>query len=94
MSIDMCTEIVTVSTPSSRPVIIATGLRKGAASLVAEAEIAETRYTAFTSKTRDLQVTARLIVRRTTRLNSKTVPEGQSELFTAHRHHALMTDSP
>jgi hypothetical protein len=61
---------------------------------VSEAEIAEIRYTAFTSKAKDLQVTARLIVRRVKRLNPTTVPEGQGELFTAHRHHTLLTDSP
>lgn len=61
---------------------------------VSEAEIAEIRYTAFASKAKDLQVTARLIVRRVKRLNPATVPEGQGELFAAHRHHALLTDSP
>ena len=61
---------------------------------VSEAEIAETRYTAFASKRKDLQASARLIVRRVKRLNPKTVPEGQGELFTTHRHHALLTDSP
>jgi hypothetical protein len=59
-----------------------------------EAEIAEVRYTAFASKAKDLQVTARLIVRRVKRLNPATVPEGQGELFTVHRHHAFLTDSP
>jgi hypothetical protein len=61
---------------------------------VSEAEIAEIPYTAFASRAKDLQVTARLIVRRVKRLNPKTVPEGQGELFAAHRHHALLTDSP
>src|SRR6185312_9728540 len=61
---------------------------------VSEAEIAEIRYTAFASKAKDLQVTARLIVRRVKRLNPATVPEGQGELFAAHRHHAFLTDSP
>ena len=61
---------------------------------VSEAEIAEIRYTAFASKAKDLQVTARLIVRRVKRLNPKTVPQGQGELFAAHRHHAFLTDSP
>jgi len=61
---------------------------------VSEAEIAEIRYTAFASKAKNLQVTARLIVRRVKRLNPATVPEGQGELFAAHRHHALLTDSP
>lgn len=31
---------------------------------------------------------------RGSRLNPKTVPEGQGELFAAHRHHAFLTDSP
>ena len=61
---------------------------------VSEAEIAEIRYTAFASKAKDLQVSARLIVRRVRRLNPTTVPEGQGELFAAHRHHAFLTDSP
>jgi hypothetical protein len=61
---------------------------------VSEAEIAEIRYTAFASKAKDLRVTARLIVRRVKRLNPKTVPEGQGELFAAYRHHAFLTDSP
>ena len=59
---------------------------------VSEAEIAEIRYTAFASKAKGLQVTARLIVRRVKRLNPAA--EGQGELFAAHRHHALLTDSP
>jgi hypothetical protein len=61
---------------------------------VSEAEIAEIRYTAFASKAKDLQVSARLIVRRVKRLNQRTVPEGQGELFAAYRHHAFFTDSP
>lgn len=61
---------------------------------ISEAEIAEVRYTAFASKKQDLQVTARLIVRRVKRLNPKSVPEGQGELFAAFRHHAFLTDNP
>jgi hypothetical protein len=60
---------------------------------ISEAEIAEIRYTAFASKRKDLQVTARLIVRRVKRLNPRAVPVGQGELFAAHRHHAFLTDS-
>jgi hypothetical protein len=60
---------------------------------ISEAEIAETTYTAFASKAKDLQVTARLIVRRVTRLNPTSVPEGQGELFAAYRHHAFLTDN-
>jgi hypothetical protein len=61
---------------------------------VSEAEIAEIPYAAFASKAKDLQVTARLIVRRVKRLNPASVPAGQGELFTAYRHHAFLTDSP
>ncbi|MGH8893759.1 MAG: IS1380 family transposase [Actinomycetes bacterium] len=57
---------------------------------ISDAEVAETSYTAFTSKARDKQVTARLIVRRVPDLN----PANQSELFTAYRYHAVFTDSP
>jgi hypothetical protein len=57
---------------------------------ISAAEVAETRYTAFTSKPKDMQVTARLIVRRIPDLN----PANQSELFTAYRYHAVFTDSP
>ncbi|MFD8933267.1 hypothetical protein [Streptomyces mirabilis] len=38
--------------------------------------------------------TARLIVCRLKRLNPKSVPEGQAELFGAWRHHVIFTDSP
>ncbi|MGW8877657.1 hypothetical protein [Streptomyces mirabilis] len=38
--------------------------------------------------------TARLIVCRVKRLNPKSVPEGQAELFGAWRHHVIFTDSP
>jgi hypothetical protein len=41
-----------------------------------------------------LHATGRLIVRRVRHLNPATAPEGQSELFAAHRHHAFHTDSP
>lgn len=61
---------------------------------ISEAEIAEVQYTAFTAKRKNLHATARLIVRRVKRLNPKTMPEGQGELFAAHRHHAFLTDSP
>jgi Transposase DDE domain group 1 len=59
---------------------------------VSDAEVAETEYTAFTSK-KDQAITARLIVRRVRDLNRKA-GEGQDELFTVWRHHALFTDSP
>jgi hypothetical protein len=60
---------------------------------ISDAEVAETGYTAFTSKKKELQVTARLIVRRVRDKNPKAAP-GQGELFPAWRHHAVFTDSP
>jgi len=57
---------------------------------ISEAEVAETGYTAFTSKPKAKQVTARLIVRRVKDLN----PDHQSALFTVYRYHAVFTDSP
>lgn len=88
-------QIVTASTPTSRPIQYRDAVwDPDEHRWVSEAEIAEIRYTAFASKAKDLQVTARLIVRRVKRLNPATVPEGQGELFAAHRHHALLTDSP
>ncbi len=60
---------------------------------ISDAQVAETEYTAFTSKGRKHKVTARLIVRRVKRLNPKTAPPGQDELFSVHRHHAVFTNS-
>jgi hypothetical protein len=60
---------------------------------VSDAEVAEIQYTAFTSKKKDEQVTARLIVRRVKTLNKKAA-DGQGELFPAWRYHAVFTDSP
>src|SRR3954447_18855178 len=74
--------------------------------LVSDAEVAEVPgFPAFTSRRKNEQVTARLIVRRVKRLNpdlpSATargkVPAGQEELFTTFdqwRYHAVFTDSP
>ncbi len=59
---------------------------------VSDAEVAETGYTAFTSK-KNQQVTARLIVRRVRDLNKKAA-QGQDELFPVWRCHAVLTDSP
>jgi Transposase DDE domain group 1 len=59
---------------------------------ISDAEVAEATYTAFTSKKKDLQVTARLIVRRVRDQNK--APAGQGELFPAWRCHAVFTDSP
>jgi hypothetical protein len=61
---------------------------------ISDAEVAEIGFTAFTSRRRCEQVTARLIVRRVKRLNPDTVPAGQTALFGAYRHHAVFTDSP
>jgi hypothetical protein len=60
---------------------------------VSDAEIAETTYTAFTSKKKELHATARLIVRRVRDKNPKAAA-GQGELFPAWRYHAVFTDSP
>jgi hypothetical protein len=61
---------------------------------VSDAEVAEIEFTAFTGRRKAEQVTARLIVRRVRRLNPKTVPAGQSEMFAVYRYHAVFTDSP
>ena len=58
---------------------------------VSDAEVTEVGYTAFAS--RGQAVTARLIVRRIKDL-SRTAADGQGELFTAWRYHAVFTDSP
>jgi hypothetical protein len=60
---------------------------------ISDAEIAEIGFTAFTSKKKAIHTTARLIVRRVKRLNPKSVPDGQSELFAVWRHHVIFTDS-
>jgi len=59
---------------------------------VSDAEVAETGYTAFTSK-KNQAVTARLAVRRVRDLNKKA-ETGQDELFPVWRYHAVFTDSP
>jgi hypothetical protein len=60
--------------------------------LVSDAEVAEIRYTAFTSHPAREQVPGRLIVRRVKRLNSQ-LAAGQDELFTTWRHHAVFVTS-
>jgi hypothetical protein len=45
-------------------------------------------------KRKQHHTTARLLVRRVRRLNNTRVPDGQGELFAAHRYHAVLTDSP
>jgi hypothetical protein len=59
---------------------------------VSDAEVAETTYTAFTSKKAGA-ITARLIVRRVKDLNRQAAA-GQDELFDVWRYHAVFTDSP
>jgi hypothetical protein len=59
---------------------------------ISDAEVAETTYTAFTSRGAARQVTARLIVRRV-----KLLPpagNAQPALVEGYRHHAVFTDSP
>ena len=60
---------------------------------ISDAEVAETSYTAFTSKSKDEHVTARLIVRRVRRKNEQE-NAGQGELFPSWRHHGIFTNSP
>lgn len=59
---------------------------------ISDAEIAETSYTAFTSK-KSRQVTARLIVRRVKKLG-RPAEQGQGELFPVYRYYPIFTDSP
>jgi hypothetical protein len=59
---------------------------------VSDAEVAETGYTAFTSRRTADHIHARLIVRRVRRLGPRATSQG--ELFAAYRHHAVFTDSP
>jgi len=61
---------------------------------VSDAEVAEVPFTAFTSRPKAEQVTARLIVRRVKRLNPAIHRSGQGELFSLYRHHPVFTDSP
>ena len=65
---------------------------------VSEAEVAETRYTAFTGRPgkgwqhdTPRPMDARLIIRR---VRDQNAAAGQDELFPAWRHHAIFTDSP
>jgi hypothetical protein len=61
---------------------------------VSDAQVAQTSYTAFTSRKKAEHVTARLIVRRVRRLNPTAVTAGQDELFATYRHHGVFTGSP
>jgi hypothetical protein len=60
---------------------------------ISDAEVAETGYTAFTSKKKGQAVAARLIVRRVRDQNKKAA-EGMDELFPVWRRRAVFTDSP
>ena len=63
---------------------------------ISDAEIAEARYTTFTSKPKKQQITACLIVRRVKRLNpdGHVQGQGQGQLFTLYRYHCAFADSP
>jgi hypothetical protein len=60
---------------------------------VSDAEVAETEFTAFTSRRKTDHVPCRLVVRRVTRLNPAADGSVQGELFTAYRHHGFITNS-
>ena len=57
---------------------------------ISRAEVAETSFTAFTSKAKRHQVPGRLVVRRIPELNPKA-KQGQPDLFRLWRHHAFFT---
>ena len=61
---------------------------------ISDAEVAEIDYTAFTSRAKAEHVSARLIVRRVTRLHAAPKASGQGVLFDTYRYHAVFTDSP
>jgi hypothetical protein len=62
---------------------------------ISDAEVAEVPFTAFASKPKSQQVTARLIVRRVRDANpDHMVADAQGEIFPVWRHHAVFTDSP
>jgi hypothetical protein len=62
--------------------------------VISDAEVAEIPFTAFTSRPKREQVSARLIVRRVKPLNPASIVAGQDELFAIYRHHAVFTDNP
>jgi hypothetical protein len=62
---------------------------------ISDAEVAEVPFTAFGSRGKARQVSARLIVRRVRDANPDHVAvDAQGELFRVWRHHAVFTDSP
>ncbi|HEX5877338.1 MAG TPA: hypothetical protein VF468_03295 [Actinomycetota bacterium] len=56
---------------------------------ISDAEVAETTFTAFTSRRKRDHVECRLVVRRVKRLQ----PPRQGELFGAYWHHAFITNT-
>ncbi len=60
---------------------------------ISDAEVAETPYTAFSTRGPDRAVSGRLIVRRVRRVNPSTSAD-QGELLPGYRYHAVFTDSP
>ncbi|MCX4594637.1 IS1380 family transposase [Streptomyces sp. NBC_01549] len=63
--------------------------------LISDAEVAEMpAYTAFASRKKSEQVTARLIVRRVRDLAKPAVVGEQGELFPVWRYHPFFTDNP
>lgn len=64
---------------------------------ISDAQVAETPFTAFTSRRKTHHVHARLVVRRVRRLGpgpGAGAGAGQGELFDAWRHHAFLTNAP
>ena len=62
---------------------------------ISDAEVAEVGFTAFRSKPKAAQLSARLIVRRVRDANPDHVAvNAQGEPFRVWRHHAIFTDSP
>ena len=59
---------------------------------ISDAEVAEVPFTAFTSHRQADHVTARLIVRRVTRLNPNTA-KAQGELLPGYRYHPIFTNT-
>jgi Transposase DDE domain group 1 len=60
--------------------------------LVSDAEVAQTPYTAFTSRRKAQHAHGQLVVRRVKRLNPQAAA-GQDELFPTWRHHAVFVTS-
>lgn len=57
---------------------------------ISRAEVAETSFTAFSSRKKSERLTGRLVVRRIPELNPKAT-DGQAALFDAYRFHAFFT---